>query len=61
MCFLVALSYIMRLWEEHGPSLRPTTHNVHRLFITALVVASKTNDGAPPSPRAPASLPHAGC
>ena len=47
MCFLVALSYIMRLWEEHGPSLRPTTHNVHRLFITALVVASKTNDGAP--------------
>ena len=36
----------MRLWEEHGPSLRPTTHNVHRLFITALVVASKTNDGA---------------
>ena len=47
VCFLVALSYIIRLWGEHGPSLRPTTHNIHRLFIAALVVASKTNDGAP--------------
>jgi len=44
VCFLVALSYIIRLWGEHGPSLRPTTHNIHRLFIAALVVASKTND-----------------
>ena len=47
VCFLVALSLIMRLRGEHGPSLRPTTHNIHRLFIAALVVASKTNDGAP--------------
>ena len=47
VCFLVALSYIIRLWGEHSPSLRPTTHNIHRLFIAALVVASKTNDGAP--------------
>ena len=47
VCFLIALSLIMRLRGEHGPSLRPTTHNIHRLFIAALVVASKTNDGAP--------------
>ena len=63
VCFLVALSYIMRigLWdEEHGLSLRPTTHNIHRLFIAALVVASKTNDGAASAqPRPPSSIPHA--
>ena len=58
VCFLVALSYIMRigLWdEEHGLSLRPTTHNIHRLFIAALVVASKTNDGAASAPPPPPS------
>ena len=47
VCFLMALSYIMR-WDQHGPPIRPTHHNIHRLFITALVVASKANDGPPP-------------
>ena len=37
----------LRLSEAHGPALRPTRHNIHRLFIAALVVASKTNDGEP--------------
>ena len=65
--YLVALSHIMRLdmrlrlSEAHGPALRPTRHNIHRLFIAALVVASKTNDGeglvseGPRTHRAPSS------
>ena len=53
LCFLVALAYLRRLCEQHGPSFCPTHHNIHRLFITAVLVASKANDGAPrdlPSP-----------
>ena len=50
LCFLVALAYLRRLCEQHGPSFCPTHHNIHRLFITAVLVASKANDGAPPRP-----------
>ena len=46
LCFLVALAYLRRLCEQHGPSFCPTHHNIHRLFITAVLVASKANDGA---------------
>ena len=44
LCFLVALAYLRRLCEHHGPSFCPTHHNIHRLFITAVLVASKAND-----------------
>lgn len=44
MCFLVALAYLGRLSEMAGPSFCLTYHNVHRLFITALVLASKSAD-----------------
>ena len=71
LCFLVALAYLRRLCEQHGPSFCPTHHNIHRLFITAVLVASKANDGAPrdlPSPplapvepaASAAIAPHAG-
>ena len=60
LCFLVALAYLRRLCEHHGPSFCPTHHNIHRLFITAVLVASKANDGAPhrlPSPALAARRP----
>lgn len=44
LCFLVALAYLRRLCDQHGPSFCPTHHNIHRLFITAVLVASKAND-----------------
>mmetsp|Transcript_16092 Transcript_16092/g.52409 ORF Transcript_16092/g.52409 Transcript_16092/m.52409 type:complete len:302 (+) Transcript_16092:59-964(+) len=44
MCFLVALAYLGRLSEMAGPSFCLTYNNVHRLFITALVLASKSAD-----------------
>ena len=66
--YLVALSHIvrldmrLRLSEAHGPALRPTRHNIHRLFIAALVVASKTNDGEPlVRPRTPRAPPSTSC
>jgi len=43
-CFLVALAYLGRLCNQHGPSFCPTHHNIHRLFITSVLVASKAND-----------------
>jgi hypothetical protein len=66
LCFLVALAYLRRLCDQHGPSFCPTHHNIHRLFITAVLVASKANDGAPrdppflpsPSPMRVARLSH---
>jgi len=44
MCFLVALVYLGRLAEMGGPSFCLTYHNVHRLIVTALVLASKSSD-----------------
>ena len=44
VCFLVALAFLRRLCEQN-PSCCPTHHNIHRLIIAALVVASKANDG----------------
>jgi hypothetical protein len=44
MCFLIALAFLGRLSEMAGPSFCLTYHNVHRLFITALVLASKSAD-----------------
>ena len=64
--YLVALSHIvrldtrLRLSQAHG--LRPTRHNIHRLFIAALVVASKTNDGEPlVRARTPLAPPSTSC
>ena len=57
LCFLVALAYLRRLCEHHGPSFCPTHHNIHRLFITAVLVASKANDGAPRRLPSPALAP----
>ena len=45
VCFLVALAFLRRLCERNGPPFCPTHHNIHRLMIAALVVASKANDG----------------
>ena len=45
VCFLVALAFLRRLCEQSGPEFCPTHHNIHRLIIAALVVASKANDG----------------
>jgi len=42
--FFIALGYLGRLIRTAGPAFCPTHHNVHRLLITALLVASKTND-----------------
>ena len=66
MCFLIALAYLGRIAQAGGPSLCLTHHNVHRLLVTALVLASKSSDdvfhansfmaqcggGAPPAQRA---------
>ena len=46
ICFLVALAYLRRLCDQHGPSFCPTHHNIHRLLITSVLVSSKANDGA---------------
>ncbi|KAL1504205.1 hypothetical protein AB1Y20_010614 [Prymnesium parvum] len=42
-CFLVALTYIDRLCHQ-GPSFCPTMHNIHRLLVASLLVASKATD-----------------
>lgn len=42
-CFPIALVYLMRLRAE-GPMFAATPHNVHRLLITALLLASKASD-----------------
>lgn len=42
-CFLVALTYLDRLCHQ-GPSFCPTAHNIHRLLVTSLLVASKATD-----------------
>ena len=44
VCFLVAVAYIGRLVACAGPSFAVTVHNVHRLLITAILVASKASD-----------------
>jgi len=41
--FLVAISYLDRLCQL-GVSYCPTIHNIHRLLVTALLVASKATD-----------------
>ena len=43
-CFPVAVLYLADLCEAHGPAFCPTYHNIHRLLVTALLVASKAND-----------------
>ena len=45
-CFLVAATYMERLCQQ-GVSFYPTMHNIHRLFVTALLLASKATDGEP--------------
>jgi len=42
-CFMVAMTYLDRLCQE-GSSYCPTMHNIHRLLVTALLVASKATD-----------------
>lgn len=42
-CFLVALTYLDRLCGQ-GTMFCPTMHNIHRLLVTALLVASKATD-----------------
>jgi len=42
-CFLVAITYLDRLCRQ-GLSFCPTMHNIHRLVVTALLVASKATD-----------------
>ena len=43
-CFPVAVLYLADLCEAQGPAFCPTYHNIHRLLVTALLVASKAND-----------------
>lgn len=50
VCFHVAMWYLARLCVEGGAAYCPTLHNVHRLLIAALLVASKSTDGASPRP-----------
>ena len=47
ICFLAALAYLRRLCDGHGAPFFPTHYNIHRLLITAVLIASKANDGAP--------------
>ena len=55
VCFHVATWYLARLCASlEGYACCPTLHNIHRLLIAALVVASKAADGAC---SAPAALP----
>lgn len=42
-CFPIALIYLMRL-RSVGPMFAVTPHNVHRMLITALLLASKASD-----------------
>lgn len=43
-CFLIAMTYLDRLCFQ-GTAYCPTMHNIHRLLVTALLVASKASDG----------------
>jgi len=43
-CFLVAMAYLRLLCAWHGPSFCTTHHNIHRLLITSVLIASKAND-----------------
>mmetsp|Transcript_27879 Transcript_27879/g.81953 ORF Transcript_27879/g.81953 Transcript_27879/m.81953 type:complete len:251 (+) Transcript_27879:107-859(+) len=43
-CFAVALIYLDRLFANHKAPFLPTAHNVHRLIITSVLVASKFYD-----------------
>jgi len=40
VCFLVALTYMDQLCQQDG-AFCPTLHNIHRLLVTSLLVASK--------------------
>jgi len=42
-CFHVAMWYLGRLCQ-HSPAYCPTMHNVHRLLVASLLVASKATD-----------------
>lgn len=46
-CYVVALVYLDRLFQNHKAPFLPTAHNVHRLIITSVLLASKFYDGAP--------------
>lgn len=43
-CFMVAVGFINQLCVTRGPAFCPTMHNIHRLLITSLLVASKAAD-----------------
>ena len=45
VCFHVATWYLHRLGVI-DPAFCPTLHNIHRLLVAALLVASKATDGA---------------
>jgi hypothetical protein len=56
VCFHVATWYLHRL-AQIEPAYCPTLHNIHRLLVAALLVASKATDGAlRRSPGRPAPL-----
>ena len=44
-CYVVALVYLDRLFQNHKAPFLPTAHNVHRLVITSVLLASKFYDG----------------
>ena len=54
LCFLIAVWYIGEIARKGGPRFCPTPHNVHRLLITGILLASKANDGAQPARSPPA-------
>jgi hypothetical protein len=58
-CFLVAITYIDRLCLQ-GAAYCPTMHNIHRLLVAALLLASKATDGARLSPLL-VGVPHRVC
>lgn len=61
VCFHVAAWYVLRLCQSDSACC-PTMHNVHRLLIAALLVASKATDGAwRPAPPSAAHSPAARC
>lgn len=43
-CYVVALVYLDRLFQNHKAPFLPTAHNVHRLVITSVLLASKFYD-----------------
>ncbi|KAJ1617985.1 cyclin-domain-containing protein [Pavlovales sp. CCMP2436] len=43
-CYVVALVYLDRLFAQHKAPYLPTAHNVHRLIITSVLIASKFYD-----------------